>query len=59
MEDAETILNELYIYIYIDMYVIRLIIDRLKKHPYPGTKDSVGANDKGRVTLQQQLSIHC
>jgi hypothetical protein len=23
------------------MYSIRLIIDRLQKHPYPGTKDSV------------------
>jgi hypothetical protein len=37
MEDAEKVQNELYI----DMYSIRLIIDRLQRHPYPGTKDSV------------------
>jgi hypothetical protein len=36
------------------MYSIRLIIDRLQKHPFPGTKDSVGANGKGKVKLQQQ-----
>jgi hypothetical protein len=36
MEDAEKVL----IYMY-DMFSIRLIIDRLQKHPYPDTKDSV------------------
>jgi hypothetical protein len=32
------------------MYSIRLIIDRLQRHPYPGTKDSVVPTTKASQT---------
>jgi hypothetical protein len=37
------------------MFSIRLIIDRLQRHPYPGTKDSVVPKTKASQTTKTTI----